>query len=95
MKVINVELTVKEDMKDQYEQFIADLVKGSRAESGNLSYNHFKKIGANNEYEIIEHWKDADAVEFHNNTDHFQKFLNGINDFLSDELVIIRMDYNE
>lgn len=95
MKVINVELSVKEDLKNQYESFIDELVKGSRAEPGNLSYNHFKKIGASNEYEIIEHWKDADAVEFHNNTPHFQKFLKGINDFLDKDLVIIRMDYNE
>lgn len=95
MKVINVELSVKPGMQKDYEAFIDELVQGSRAEAGNVSYNHFKKIGSDSDYEIIEHWKDADAVESHNNTAHFQKFLAGINDFLSKNLVIIRMDYNE
>ncbi|MFD1126252.1 putative quinol monooxygenase [Lentilactobacillus raoultii] len=95
MKVINVELTVKPGMQAQYEAFIDQLVKGSRAEAGNLSYNHFKKIGTDNEYEIIEHWRDAEAVESHNKTPHFQKFLKGVGDYLTKDPVIIRMDYQE
>ncbi len=45
MKVINVELTVKPGEQAAYEAFINKLVTGSRSEAGNLSYNHFKKIG--------------------------------------------------
>ncbi|KRL67242.1 hypothetical protein FC27_GL002090 [Companilactobacillus versmoldensis DSM 14857 = KCTC 3814] len=56
MKVINVSLTVKPDLESEYEAFIDKLVQGSRAESGNLSYGHYKKLGSENEYEIIEHW---------------------------------------
>lgn len=93
MKIINVELTVKPGMQKDYEAFIDKLVQGSRGEAGNVSYDHFKKIGSDNEYEIIEHWKDADAVEFHNNTPHFQVFLSGVGDFLTKAPVIIRMDY--
>lgn len=43
MKVINVELTVKPGKQKEYEAFIDKLVQGSRAEAGNISYNHFKK----------------------------------------------------
>lgn len=95
MKVINVELSVKPGMQKDYEAFIDDLVTGSRNEAGNISYNHFKKLHNDTEYEIIEHWKDADAVESHNGTPHFQKFLAGVGDFLTEDPVIIRMDYNE
>ncbi|GEP24450.1 MAG: putative quinol monooxygenase [Lentilactobacillus diolivorans] len=95
MKVINVELTVKPGMQKDYEAFIDKLVEGSRAETGNVSYNHFKKLGTDNEYEIIEHWQDADAVEFHNQTPHFQTFLSGVGQYLTKDPVIIRMDYQE
>lgn len=94
MKVINVELTVKPGRQTAYEAFIAELVAGSRGEAGNVSYNHFKKVDADNEYEIIEHWKDAAAVESHNGTPHFQKFLAEIGDYLTEDPVIIRMDYD-
>lgn len=95
MKVINVELTVKPGKQADYERFIEQLVQGSRQEAGNLSYNHYKKLGSDNEYEIIEHWQDADAVAFHNNTPHFKAFLSGVGDFLTQDPVIIRMDYHE
>lgn len=94
MKIINVELTVKPGQQAAYEAFIAKLVAGSRAEAGNVSYNHFKKLDADNEYEIIEHWQDADAVAFHNETSHFKAFLDGVGDFLTTPPVIIRMDYD-
>lgn len=93
MKVINVELTVKSGEQAAYEAFINKLVTGSRSEAGNLSYNHFKKLGSETEYEIIEHWQDADAVAFHNETPHFKAFLDGVGAFLTQDPVIIRMDY--
>lgn len=95
MKVINVALTVKPGQQAGYEAFIDKLVTGSRAEAGNISYDHFKKLGSENDYEIIEHWQDENAVAFHNETPHFQAFLSGVGDYLSADPVIIRMDYNE
>lgn len=94
MKVINVELTVKPGQQAAYEAFIAKLVAGSRSEAGNISYDHFKKVDQDNEYEIVEHWRDADAIAFHNDTPHFQAFLAGVDDYLVKPLVIIRMDYD-
>ncbi|MCD2256722.1 antibiotic biosynthesis monooxygenase [Lactobacillus sp. CC-MHH1034] len=91
MKVINVALKVKPDQLSAYEAFIADLVAGSRAESGNLSYGHYKKLGTDNEYEIIEHWQDEAAVAVHNQTPHFQRFLNEVDQYLVAEPEILRM----
>ncbi|MDE3314893.1 putative quinol monooxygenase [Lacticaseibacillus zeae] len=95
MKVINVTLKVKPELTDEYRHFISLLVEGSRAEAGNLSYDHFQSLTDPNKYEIIEHWQDAAAVELHNQTAHFQKFLAGIDDFLAEPLEIVRMDYAE
>ncbi|MFT8457754.1 MAG: putative quinol monooxygenase [Liquorilactobacillus ghanensis] len=91
MKVINVSLVVKPQLKAEYEEFIADLVRNSAQETGNLYYGHFKKLDSDNEYEIIEHWRDQAAVEAHNATPHFQKFLAGVNDYLVKEPEITRL----
>lgn len=95
MKVINVKLAVTPGKQSEYEAFIDQLVQGSRAEAGNVSYDHFKKLGSDTDYEIIEHWKDAAAVDFHNDTPHFKAFLAGIGDFVTDDPVIYRMTYGE
>ena len=92
MKVINVSLSVKPGKEADYEKFIDELVQGSLAEAGNLDYGHFKKLGTDDEYEIIEHWKDAAAVESHNGTKHFQNFLDHIGEYVSKDPEIIRMD---
>lgn len=94
MKIINVSLAVKPGLQTNYEAFIDRLVAGSRSEAGNLRYDHFKKCDSQTDYEIIEHWQDQAAVDFHNNTDHFQAFLNGVGEFLTADPVIIRMDYS-
>ncbi|AKP67658.1 putative quinol monooxygenase [Companilactobacillus ginsenosidimutans] len=92
MKVINVSLSVKPGKESEYEAFIDKLVQGSLAEAGNLDYGHFKKLGTDDEYEIIEHWKDAAAVESHNGTAHFQEFLAHVGDYVTKDPEIIRMD---
>ncbi|MCT3599444.1 putative quinol monooxygenase, partial [Levilactobacillus brevis] len=75
MKIINVALHVKPEMKSQYEAFVHKLVVCSSKEAGNEFYGHFKSLFNDNDYEIIEHWKDQAAVESHNETPHFQNFL--------------------
>lgn len=92
MKVINVALHVKPELKPQYETFIHELVVNSAQEAGNEFYGHFKKLDSDNDYEIIEHWQDQAAVEHHNNTAHFQKFLAHVGDYLTADPEITRMD---
>lgn len=94
MKIINVTLHVKPELASDYQQFISQLVAGSRAEVGNLSYDHFQSLTDPDKYEIIEHWQNAEAVASHNETPHFKQFLAGIDSFLDAPLEIIRMDYS-
>ncbi len=93
MKVINVTLNVNKNMQQDYKEFIATLVKKSRQESGNISYDHYKSLTVPDEYQIIEHWQDEEAINFHNETEHFKTFLTDINIFLDRPLEIIVMDY--
>ena len=93
MKVINVALTIDTAKRAQYEQFIDALVQGSRAEAGNLDYAHYRRLDSDDQYEIVEHWLDAAAVDFHNETPHFKAFLAHIGDYLVKDPEIIRMDF--
>lgn len=95
MKIINVALSCKPEKQAEYEAFIGKLVAASRAESGNLAYSHFKKLNADNEYAIIEHWRDDAAIEAHNQTVHFQQFLKHISDFVSTQPQVIVVDYHD
>ncbi|MQS90300.1 putative quinol monooxygenase [Companilactobacillus mishanensis] len=93
MKIINVSLKVKPGKEAAYEEFVSKLVEGSSNEAGNISYGHYKKLGTKDEYEIIEHWKDAAAVESHNATPHFQNFAKNIGEYVTEDPDIIRMDH--
>lgn len=42
MKIINVALHVKPELKKEYEDFIHELVINSAQEAGNEFYGHFK-----------------------------------------------------
>ncbi|WP_424349635.1 putative quinol monooxygenase [Latilactobacillus sp. 5-91] len=92
MKVVNVKLVVKKDCINEYENFINDLVIKSRKETGNIEYKHFKEVGSENVYEIIEHWKNEKAIDQHNETEHFQNFFNNIDVYLDYELQIMVMN---
>lgn len=91
MEIINVALQVKPGQQAAYEAFIAELVTNSAAEAGNVSYAHFKQLGSNDKYAIIEHWRDQAAIDAHNVTPHFQVFLDHINEYIVGEPDILRM----
>lgn len=60
-----------------------------------MSYDHFKNLDSETEYEIVEHWRDGVAVDSHNETPHFKAFLAGVGNFLTEDPVIYRMTHDE
>lgn len=49
------------------------LADASRAEAGNIRYDYYYPIGKDNVIFLLEQWKDADAVAFHNAAPHFAR----------------------
>lgn len=70
-----VSIVAKFMLKEGKESIFLDLIKGlikdSLAEDGCIEYALQKHIEQPLTYCLIEKWKDAEAVEFHNNTPHF------------------------
>lgn len=86
-----VTLDVKPQFLDVIEDKAWDLVKASRCEKGNISYNFFKDSYSDNKFLFIEEWKDQQAVDDHNNSCHFKTICPQIHDMCND-MPVYRVD---
>ena len=60
--------------EDEFKSLAAPLIEASNLEEGCLSYGLFRaKDGSC--LAFVEHWKDAAALEAHNNTPHFTSIV--------------------
>lgn len=50
------------------------VVTGSQEEEGCISYNLYQDIADSTKFTILEEWKSQEAINFHNNTEHFKTF---------------------
>lgn len=68
---IVAKFTVSKEEEPNFLSLINPLIKESQAEAGCIEYalqKHTEKPGT---FCLIEKWKDAEAVNIHNNTKHF------------------------
>lgn len=70
IKII-AKFTVKPECVDTFLSVTEGLIKCSQAEDGNITYTLNKNINADNEFVMIEGWKDQAAIDTHNNSEHF------------------------
>jgi quinol monooxygenase YgiN len=63
--------TVNDGEESNFSKLIQPLIKASQAEDGCIEYALQKHTEVANSYCLIEKWKDATAVDLHNNTAHF------------------------
>lgn len=66
---------IKEGQKENFIKTAEELIKKSRAEEGNISYGLYEDIQNLNVLTFIEEWKDMDAVNLHNSTEHFKRIV--------------------
>ncbi|MBR3245806.1 MAG: antibiotic biosynthesis monooxygenase [Parasporobacterium sp.] len=62
---------VKEGMEEQYKEAARELVKCSSAEEGNITYTLNQDINNPRSFAMIEIWKDQEAIDKHNASEHF------------------------
>jgi quinol monooxygenase YgiN len=62
---------VNKGEESNFLQLIKPLIKASLAEEGCIEYALQKHTELSEIFCLIERWKDAKAVEIHNNTEHF------------------------
>lgn len=73
-------LVAKESHKDEVRSALTAVVDGTRKEPGNISYILHQDITNPLKYTIIEVWKNQEAINHHNKSEHFLAFAQSIKD---------------
>ena len=64
------------------------LIKGTRAEEGNISYNLYQNPSQPVAFIFYEEYKDQRAMDIHAASPHFQAFGKAIKEMLASDLII-------
>jgi quinol monooxygenase YgiN len=75
--------SIKPECKAQFIETARPLIEASRAEEGNISYALHESITDPNTMAFIEVWKDQDAIDLHNKTEHFTTICPKFADFFA------------
>lgn len=86
MITIVARCSVKAEKVDELVELALDLVKSSRNESGNVSYNFYEDLEDPTKFMFIEVWKDQAAIDSHNAAPHFLNFVEKAEPLLTDPL---------
>ncbi|QEY24199.1 putative quinol monooxygenase [Neisseria animalis] len=84
-------ITVKPEYTAELAVQFKELVRASRAEEGNISYDLHQEIGNPNRFVFFENWASQVAVDSHNASAHFQNFVQAI-DGKTDALEIVLLN---
>ncbi|HGH0043774.1 TPA: putative quinol monooxygenase [Neisseria meningitidis] len=91
----NIKIVALVTVKPEYTETLAaqfkELVKASRAEEGNISYDLHQEIGKPNRFVFVENWKSQAAIDEHNASAHFQAFVQSV-DGKTEGLEIVLMN---
>lgn len=88
MIIIHAVFQVDSAKQQEFMEEIQPLIRASREESGNVSYNLYQDTEKESVYTMVEVWQDAEAVASHNTSEHFTSFVSKANQFLTAPLDI-------
>lgn len=74
MITIVAKCSVKPSATDEFLELALSLVHASRAETGNVSYDFYCDLKNQAQFTFIECWKDQEAINLHNASEHFVTF---------------------
>ncbi|MCI2948757.1 antibiotic biosynthesis monooxygenase [Staphylococcus caledonicus] len=85
MIIINAKLKVNEDHREDYLELMKGLVDNARQEEGNTFYSHYEDVSERNTFVVVENYKDQEAVEAHNHSEHFKVFSENIGKHITEK----------
>lgn len=75
-------LVVKAEYKDSVYEALKEVIAPSRQEAGNISYELHQDLANDNTYVFFEKWQSQQAVDTHNQSEHFKTLLSKIDNKL-------------
>ncbi|MCE5090251.1 antibiotic biosynthesis monooxygenase [Staphylococcus devriesei] len=85
MIIINAKLKVNEAYREEYLELMKGLVDNARQEEGNTFYSHYEDVSERNTFVVVENYKDQEAVEAHNHSEHFKVFSENIGKYITEQ----------
>lgn len=79
---------VKEECIAKFQEIAQECIAASRQEEGNEDYHLYTGKDDKTKFVFVETWKDADAIAFHNETPHLQKFAAAFGPLVSSAPII-------
>lgn len=89
MIVINAKFSIKPEKRKEFLAEVKNLIEATKKEDGCLSYKLFESIDTENEFVMIENWRDQQAVEGHNQSPLLQKLFHSMPEYSSKKSEIV------
>ena len=88
MITIVAQCIIRKEAIDEFLKCTEPLLKASKSEAGNVSYDLYADLSASDKFTFIEVWKDQNAIDEHNASDHFKAFVSAAGPLFAGELDI-------
>ncbi|WP_207579045.1 putative quinol monooxygenase [Listeria marthii] len=85
---IEARITIKKEQTEAFLQAAKEVIAASQKESGNHGYELVQSTENETVFYMLEKWADMDAIQQHNESEHFQKFRKAAANFVAKELEI-------
>ncbi|WP_255151260.1 putative quinol monooxygenase [Halorarius halobius] len=95
MIVLTAEIPVDPDSREQAIDAATDLAQASREEAGVIDYRVTTDLEDENVVRIIEQYEDADALNAHMDSDHYNAFESEVPSFAAGAPELYRFDVSE
>jgi quinol monooxygenase YgiN len=86
MIIIHAYLKVNPAQRNEFLAQAIQVTEPSQAEEGNITYQYYENPDQPNNFVFVEIWKDQTAIQQHEETPHFKKFVSEVEKFLSEPL---------
>lgn len=71
-------IEIKKNFNEDAINILKEVVNETRKEEGCMSYDLHQDVQNPQKYTILEVWQSQDAINSHNNSEHFKKFVKDI-----------------
>lgn len=88
MITIIATFNVKNECTEKFQKLASECIEASRKEEGNVDYHLYTGKEDKTKFFFVEVWKDDEAIDTHNASAHFQKFVGEFGDLVSTPPVI-------
>ena len=75
MIVIVAKNIVKKDKIEEFKKLTRPLIEESNREAGCIEYQLYEDISNSNVLTFVEKWKDQQAIDSHNSSEHFTSIV--------------------